>query len=379
MAKIIIFGNANSAHIQNWSFVLGKNIISEVISLTQPTVLNKTFFERIYINVFFPKFANKILELQREGVLLKSFVLIHWASIFWRIYKSNASIVHVHYASSYGFFAALLPRMNKKWILSVWGSDLYNFPKLSYLHKKIFEFTMNKYDRVQVTSHFMIPEMTKWIHQSRVDIIPFPIDIDKFKMSFGNSCSKNSIIRIGTVKTLHPKYGIDILLRVSSILKNRGQLFHVNIYGDGPQKEELLEMIDLLNIKNNVTFHGYVEHQYVQKAFSNLDIYIALSREDSETFGVAVLEASSSQLPVVVSNCGGLPEVVINGETGFVVNHECLHEIADKLELLLNDLELRHKMGTAGRKRVEQYYSSKICANLQISNYKKLYLSIEQN
>lgn len=373
MKKVIVFGNVKSPHIQNWSSVLGSKIVDEVISLAKPTDQNKKFFSKININIFYPRFANKILDNQNEGALSKSLILIHLIPILWRIYISRSQIVHVHYASSYGLFAALLPRMRRKWILSVWGSDLYNFPNLSYFHKKIFAFAMARYDRIQVTSHFMIPEVVKWTHRSKVDIIPFPIDIGKFKKFAPYSGSADSIIRIGTIKTLHHKYGIDILLRVAEILKCRGHVFHVDIYGDGPEKENLSNLVSFLGIEKNVSFHGYVDYQYIQQAFSNLDIYIALSREDSETFGVAVLEASSSQLPVVVSSCGGLPEVVVDGHTGFVVNHQCVHQIADKVELLINDAELRREMGVAGRKRVEQYYSSNVCAKLQISNYQRLY------
>jgi L-malate glycosyltransferase len=377
--KVIILGNVKSPHIQNWSSVLGSETVDEVISLTKPTNQNINFFSRININIFYPKFANKILDIQKEGALSKSLILIHLISVLWRIYKSNSQIVHVHYASSYGLFAALLPRMRRKWILSVWGSDLYNFPKLSYLHKKIFAFTIGRYDKIQVTSHFMLPEMIKWTHRSKVDVIPFPIDINKFKMTEPYSGSVNSIIRIGTIKTLHPKYGIDILINVAEILKRRGLVFHVDIYGDGPQKDELLNIVNRLEIKKNISFHGFVEYQHIHQAFSNLDVYIALSREDSETFGVAVLEASSSQLPVVVSSCGGLPEVVVDGQTGFVVNHQCLNEIADKVELLINDAKLRREMGVAGRKRVEQYYSSDVCAKLQIAIYKRLHSFLSDN
>ena len=87
-----------------------------------------------------------------------------------------------------------------------------------------------------------------------------------------------------------------------------------------------------------------------------IDIYAALSILDSESFGVAIVEAEGCGKPVVVSNVGGLPEVVEDGKTGFVVEKKNAVAAAEKLEKLVLDAGLRGIMGKAGRARVLKLY-----------------------
>jgi glycosyltransferase involved in cell wall biosynthesis len=105
-----------------------------------------------------------------------------------------------------------------------------------------------------------------------------------------------------------------------------------------------------------VRFIGPVPHAEVAGWLNRMDIYVAVSRLDSESFGVAVLEASACALPVVVSDAGGLPEVVVHNETGLVVPREDPASLAQALERLVADADLRRAFGAAGRKRVRQHY-----------------------
>ena len=94
---------------------------------------------------------------------------------------------------------------------------------------------------------------------------------------------------------------------------------------------------------------------------AKLDVYVALSRLDSESFGVAIIEAGAARRPVVVSDAGGLPEVTIEGTTGLVVPRENPQAAADAIEKLVLNPELRVSMGEAGRKHVAETYSWDAC------------------
>ena len=95
----------------------------------------------------------------------------------------------------------------------------------------------------------------------------------------------------------------------------------------------------------------------VPEYLNKLDIYVAASRLDSESFGVAILEASACALPVIVTDVGGLPEVVEDEITGKIVQRDNHHALAKALEELIIDEKLRKKMGQAGLKRVIDYYT----------------------
>jgi glycosyltransferase involved in cell wall biosynthesis len=86
-----------------------------------------------------------------------------------------------------------------------------------------------------------------------------------------------------------------------------------------------------------------------------LDIFVAVSLQES--FGVSVLEASACGKPVVVSDVGGLPEVVDNGQTGIIVESKNSDQLVDALMTLINNPDLRKKMGDAGRSKVMRDFS----------------------
>jgi glycosyltransferase involved in cell wall biosynthesis len=130
----------------------------------------------------------------------------------------------------------------------------------------------------------------------------------------------------------------------------------LTIVGKGPLRGELEHMAADLGVMNVTTFTGWVPYAEVPAYLNQLDIFVAPSRMESESFGVAILEASSCGIPVVVSDVGGLPEVVKHGETGVVVESENVGAFAEAMHRLICDRTLRKRMGDAGRNRVVSQY-----------------------
>ena len=127
--------------------------------------------------------------------------------------------------------------------------------------------------------------------------------------------------------------------------------------GKGSLDWRLKELVQELELESDIIFTGFINHNEVEKYHNMLDILIAYSTDDSESFGVAVLEASACEKPVVVANVGGLPEVVENGITGFVVESKNITMLADALIKLILHPELRIEMGIKGRERVIKEYN----------------------
>src|SRR5699024_6321216 len=103
----------------------------------------------------------------------------------------------------------------------------------------------------------------------------------------------------------------------------------LRLVGNGPQQEEYQQLSAKLGLGSKVYFVGRVPHQDVPNELAKLDVYVALSRLDSESFGVAIIEAGAARRPVVVSDAGGLPEVTLDGITGLVVPRENPQAAAD--------------------------------------------------
>ena len=267
-------------------------------------------------------------------------------------------LLNAHYASGYGTTAALAGF--RPWLLSVWGSDVYDFPYEGRLQGWLLRRNLRHADAVASTSEAMARQVRRLVPDiGPVAVTPFGIDTERFAPQPQPKPQPHSGIVIGTVKTLAPKYGIDLLLRAFAQLRltaDPSAALSLVIVGDGPQRVELEALSQALGIAAHVRFVGAVPHAEVPQWLNRFDLYVAASRLDSESFGVAVLEASACGLPVVVSDVGGLPEVVVQGETGSVVPREDVAALAQAIQRLIAAPELRRRFGAAGRERVLAHY-----------------------
>ena len=287
------------------------------------------------------------------GYYLNVFVI---KSILQRI---KPDMMNVHYASGYGTLARL--SCYHPLALSVWGSDVYDFPYESRTKMSIIQKNLQAADVICSTSEVMKRQTESLlVSPKKIFVTPFGIDTTKFipKKNFSEK-----VHVIGTVKSLAPKYGIDTLIKAFAIVVNklRDKDLKLMVAGDGPQRTELEYLASELGLADRCEFLGKIPHDKVPEILHSFDIYAALSELDSESFGVAILEASACGLPVVVSDAGGLPEVVENGKTGIVVPRHNPSIAADALISLIQSSELREKLGGNGIERVIKNYSWTEC------------------
>lgn len=267
-------------------------------------------------------------------------------------------VVNPHYASGYGTLARLAGVRPS--LLSVWGSDVYDFPRRSPAHRWWLRKNLAAADTIGSTSHAMARETRQTYPHPRIVVTPFGIDEERF---CPNPSYRGEVV-VGTVKTLSSKYGIDILLRafaealrrVNARDRDLGDRLRLEITGRGEDEWKLKALANELGLGSRARFLGPVPHRQVPERLNRLDIYAAFSRLDSESFGVAILEASACELPVVVSDADGLREVTLHERTGLVVPKESVDEAAEALVRLITTPELRQKLGRAGRRHVLENY-----------------------
>lgn len=285
--------------------------------------------------------------------------------------KIRPDVVNAHYASGYGTTARLVGF--RPWILSVWGSDVYVFPYKSKWHKKWLSKNLLSADVLASTGENMACQVCGLLGQKKeILITPFGVDVEAYGSINAGRASKELVV--GTVKGLAHIYGIDILIKAFSLVYFDKALMtelacdlRLRIVGDGVQRESLVGLVDSLGLANQVDFIGRVRHNDVPTEMEKMDVFMALSR--SESFGVAAIEASAAGLPVIVSNVGGFPEVVLHEKTGLVVPAENARAAASALREMLLDEEARKRMGAAGREFVFSKYSWGYCLDNMISSY----------
>lgn len=347
--RIALLGPASSIHLQRWAWALAER--GHAVGV---------FTQHACDRGLLPDRAD-VFVLPRRGSL--GYFTNAWHAR--RLLKRwRPDVVNAHYASGYGTTAALCGA--RPVLLSVWGSDVYEFPYEGRLKGWWLRRNLRHADAIASTSEAMAGQVRSLVPALLdVAITPFGIDTARFAPTPRTAPRPHGGVVIGTVKSLAPKYGIDVLLRAfAQLVAQLGEEagLTLELVGDGEQRAELEALVLALGIAPHVHFVGAVPHAEVPRWLNRFDVYVAASR--LESFGVAVLEASACELPVVVSDAGGLPEVVMDGETGLVVPSEDSAALAAALRRLVDDAGLRRRFGTAGRVHVERKYEWGRCVSV---------------
>ena len=200
-----------------------------------------------------------------------------------------------------------------------------------------------------------------------IKILPNGVDIERFF-----PIRDTSEIRKKFNITPHAK----VLLTLARVVERKGhdtviqalpqilQKFPNTVYViAGPWRQwvydELQQLITQLNLEQRVIFTGHLENDLLKYVYNMADVYIMVSKElktqgDVEGFGITFLEANACEKPVIGSISGGIPEAVVDGKTGFLVQPGDTGHIAQRVLELFENPSLAHQLGKNGRDRVEQ-------------------------
>lgn len=267
-------------------------------------------------------------------------------------------VVNAHYATSYGAVAALAGLKN--YALSIWGADIYDFPKKTALHRWMLQFSLHRAAHIFSTSKAMAKEAGKYTKKT-IEITPFGVDMTLFSPDKNTLCK--DVFTVGTVKTLSPKYGIDYLLKAAALIKEEQPEIplKLRISGSGPNEQEYHALAEALGIKEITSWLGFISQEQAAQEWAGMDVAVVPSTLESESFGVSAVEAQSCGCPVVISDIPGLMEATKPELTSLVVPRKDAQALADALVTLYNDQPRRKEMGAAGRAYVAENYELTAC------------------
>jgi len=275
--------------------------------------------------------------------------------------KLSPDVVNVHYASGYGTLARLAKLQNT--ILSVWGSDVYDFPFKNPLNMWTIQRNLSAATLIASTSNCMAAQTQKLVNKKLdITVTPFGVDINRFAPMKGKKVE--GIFTVGVIKGLYKKYGIDTILEAFSIFVKRlplkeGCNARIIICGTGPEEKKLKKLCSDLNIEDMVYWKGYIPNANIPQVMNEFDVFCLGSRLDSESFGVAAVEAMSCSLPVIATDVDGFKEVIEHNITGYIVPRNDAKAIASKILYLYNSPKVRLFLGENARKRVVKFYDWK--------------------
>ncbi len=148
----------------------------------------------------------------------------------------------------------------------------------------------------------------------------------------------------------------EVLLHACRILKESGLDFQLTLAGDGPRRLQLKYWTYRLGLKTNIFYPGYIPHDRVSEFFCSADIFVMSSAVhksgDRDGLPTVIMEALMHRLPVVSTNVCGIPEVIINNETGLLVREKDPPALADAIRRVISDRSAALEMAEKGRELV---------------------------
>lgn len=349
--KVLLLSDASSIHTQRWVRSLsarGCNIL--LFNLLKCDL--SPYDGMPNVEVFSCDFVLRDNAALSQRLLDKLVYIKALRHLRQQLRQFRPDFLHAHYACSFGLIGAL-SRFHP-FVLSVWGSDVYSYPRQGGLYRHLLTFTLRKADHILSTSHCMARE-TNLYTPKKISITPFGVDMERFAPM--PVADKPAAFVVGNVKTLKPCYGIDTLIRAFAIVHHHHPDTDIRllIAGTGPDRDILIALCEELNIRHLVDFLGYIPNNELPQLYAKFDVAVSLSREES--FGVVAVEAMSCGCPVVTSDAEGFCEVVDNNVTGFIVPKDNPQAAADAIERLIDSQQLRNQMSIAARKRVANLYN----------------------
>ena len=182
-------------------------------------------------------------------------------------------------------------------------------------------------------------------------------------------------ISLGYIGRLVEGKGLEDLFEAVKVLKNWNSYtenWKLLIYGIGPLETQLKRLAEKLNIADKIEWREFVSYGKVPEALLQIDIFVYPSWH--EGFGRSIMEALAMERAVVATRVGGIPDLIKDGENGFLVEPHNPSALAEKIKELIGDKELREKFGKAGREYVSKNYEW----NDGIKKFADLFLELKQ-
>jgi len=293
--------------------------------------------------------------------------LLFWLKIFYHLKKIKSDIIHIQTIGietpTFFLFKKLL---RKPCVIWGRGSDVY-VPWM--FREQISKFVLKNADAVIALTEDMKKKMKK-IYDRDISVIPNGIDLSKVeclskedvRLNLGVKNDKKIILFVGA---LHPVKGLTYLVEAMKIIRDKNK--QLILVGDGKERDHLKDLVKKYGLEKCVIFIGKVPNDKVFKYMMASDVFVLPSL--SEGFPNVVLEAMASGLPIVATNVGGLSEIVKDGENGFLVDPKNPEQIAEKINLFLEDEKFRERISKNSKNKAKEYSWESIIERLE-----KIYL-----
>ncbi len=245
--------------------------------------------------------------------------------------------------------------------------NLNTVGKLAYFYfnsiQKIFYKIGLKNVDIFIAPSKYIENVAKTEMLSQIVHVPYFIEPLKFQewLLFQELKNNYNVLFVGRLEKFK---GVEFIIKaIPAIIKILPQTT-LTIIGDGPYKNELINLTKTLHIEDCIQFKGWIENKELGTYYSKASIVVAPSTVP-EAFGLVILEAMSMGRPVIATNVGAIPEIIDNGVNGYLVEPNNSEQIAEKVIKLFLEENLLTELGRNARKKAEEFSIEKHLENLE--------------
>ncbi len=283
------------------------------------------------------------------------------------LYKKHHYDVVWSIMASYGGFAAVIvkffyPRIPL--LLTIQEGD--HFERRQGFLKPFFKKIFTSASQIQVISNYLADWSKKMGAKCPIEVIPNGVDYEKFSSPITSEkkeeiriiCKfkKDDFVLVTSSRLVH-KNAIDVVIKAVSQFPEKYKFL---ILGVGPDKGELLNQVNNLKLQDRIIFKGFVPHDVLPEYLQASDVFIRPSR--TEGLGNSFIEAMAAGIPVIATPVGGIPDFLVDGETGLFCEVDNPESIVQKAEKLIEDKELREYIVKNAQKMVKDKYDWKSVA-----------------
>ncbi len=287
-------------------------------------------------------------------------------------------LLHVHYAIPHATSAVLAREILAK-------QDIH-IPVVTTLHgtditivgqdpsfAPVVNHSINESDGVTAVSDYLRQETFQYFSvRNEIEVIPNFIDTRRFhrlnKQHFKQALCPDGERVVAHVSNFRPVKRATDVVHVFNRLLQEGLKLKLLLVGDGPDRAQAQRAVTEFGISEHVRFLG--KQEPVEEILSIADVFMIPS--GSETFGLAALEAMACEVPVVASDIGGLPELVVDGETGFLCPLGDIDAFTESAYRILTDDALHKRMARAARRRAVEEFDTEHIIPLYEAHYERV-------
>lgn len=318
---------------------------------------------------------NKLLSIQAFTL-----ILIELITAINIVIRKKIDIIHAHWIIPQGIIAVIINKIfGTPYIITVHGADIFGFQNVIILRLK--KYILGNAQKITVVSHAIKNEIIQKINPKLcVEVLPMGVDPKKFNPSHFDKSIKDEFQISGPlllfVGRLVEKKGVSYLIQALSQIVKSFPGVKLLIIGNGPLESELKQLVINLNLQKFIFFLGPIQNKDLPKYYATSDIFIGpsikTSEGDTEGLGLTFVEASFSGCIPIGSNIGGIPDVIINNESGLLINEKDSEKIADSVISLLKNKSAMMKIRRKSRILTVKKFDWKIISEQYRQTYSEI-------